>query len=229
MDDALNAALEIRLERQDVTVRRQRHVVILKVLGDVVLDSEILDLTQAHEVQAAQFPRTSISSGELSSLMSPSSPRQRDRAEKGHLRQGHGGHEIRNEGHMVPFSLMDWAALRPLEQGFAERPQRVGVERRGGRGHGGLFRWGKSPSRSGKSDRRKPLCADHVRTSSNRVCAALTASASRNREKAETDPAAGLGYTSRQDAPAPCRIQEPLSYGYPCKLTSSRRGVPRGG
>ena len=55
MDDALNAALEIRLERQDVTVRRQRHVVILKVLGDVVLDSEILDLTQAHEVQAAQF------------------------------------------------------------------------------------------------------------------------------------------------------------------------------
>ena len=84
MDDALNAALEIRLERQDVTVRRQRHVVILKVLGDVVLDSEILDLTQAHEVQF----------GGAFVLDEPVIAEAPGQGRKGHLRQGHGGHEI---------------------------------------------------------------------------------------------------------------------------------------
>lgn len=50
------------------------------------------------------------------------------------------------------------------------------------------------------------------------------------REKAETDPAAGLGYTQAgKMLQHLAEFQEPLSYGYPCKLTSSRRGVPRGG
>ena len=94
VDDALNAALEIRLERQDVTVRRQRHVVILKVLGDVVLDSEILDLTQAHEVQAAQFAAHEHQFGGAFVLDEPVIAEAPGQGRKGHLRQGHGGHEI---------------------------------------------------------------------------------------------------------------------------------------
>lgn len=125
-------------------------------------------------------PRTSISSGELSSLMSPSSPRHRDRAERVISGRGMEATRSRNEGHMAPFSLMDWAALRPWSR-VSRSAHSASASSGAEDGDTAAFsRWGKSPSRSGKSDRRKPLCADHVRTSSNRVCAALTASASRN-------------------------------------------------
>ena len=46
-------------------------------------------------------------------MMSPSSPRHRDRAERVISGRGMEATRSRNEGHMAPFSLMDWAALRP--------------------------------------------------------------------------------------------------------------------
>ena len=94
VDDALNAALEIRLERQDVTIRGQRHVIVLKVLGDVVLDREILDLTQAHEVQAAQFAAHEHQFGGAFILDEPVVAKAAGQGRKGHLRQGHGRHKI---------------------------------------------------------------------------------------------------------------------------------------
>ena len=83
-------------------------------------------------------------------------------------------------------------------------------------------RWGKSPSRSGKSDRRKPLCADHVRTSSNRVCAALTASASRNGKR----PRLTLRPASDTHKPARCSSTLPNSRAFIVRLSMQTHFLP---
>lgn len=146
---------------------------------------------------------------------------------KGHLPAGAWRPRIRSRRPAGPVSLMD---RRPaaLEQ-VPEAPS-VGVERRAADGtRGGLFQMGKAPriDRTGHHGEALP-CADHVRTSSKGLCAALMAL---HRATGKGRPTlAGLDATGRQDAPAPCcRIQEPSLYGYRRKLTSSPARRPARG
>ena len=71
---------------------------VLQILGDVVLDREILDLAEAHEVQAAQFAAHEHEFGGAFVLDQPVVAEAAGQSRKGHLRQGHGGHEIAQGG-----------------------------------------------------------------------------------------------------------------------------------
>ena len=55
MDDALHAPLEIGFEGQHITVRGQRHELVLQVVQHIVLHGVILDLAHAALMQTAQL------------------------------------------------------------------------------------------------------------------------------------------------------------------------------
>ncbi len=130
VDDALNAALEIGFEGQDVAVGGQRHVIVLQILGDVVLDREILDLAQAHEMQTAQLAAHEHELGGAFVLDEAVVSDAAAKGGEGHLRQGHGGDQIA-QGRPQGSVFIDGLHGPPrLRQRFAQGPQRVGVKRR---------------------------------------------------------------------------------------------------
>ena len=90
MDDALDAALEVGLERQDVAVGRQGHVVVLKVMRDIVLVGKILHAAHAVLMDAAELTAHEHQAGGAFVLEVAVVTHTAVQGREGHLRHGLG-------------------------------------------------------------------------------------------------------------------------------------------
>jgi len=132
VDDALDAALEIGLERQDVAVGRQGHVVVLKVVRDIVLIGKVLHAAHAVLVYAAKLAAHEEQAGGAFVLEVAVVAHTAVQGREGHLGQGLGAGEGVEQGAARRTGMDAFRRAAGKAEGGLERPEAVHFEQRVG-------------------------------------------------------------------------------------------------